>query len=150
MLIDCGLFQGTKNLRLHNWSALPVLVETLHAVILTHARLDHSGCLPVLARMGYRGPVYCTRGTRDLCEVLLRDSAKLQEEEASFANQHGFSEHHPALPLYTLEDAEKTLQLLVPSEFDVPKQLNGQRASGYCRPGTFWAPTASWFAWRAR
>ncbi|MCX4145147.1 MULTISPECIES: MBL fold metallo-hydrolase RNA specificity domain-containing protein [Paraburkholderia] len=126
VLIDCGLFQGTKNLRLLNWSAFPVPVESLDAVILTHAHLDHSGYLPVLARMGYRGPVYCTRGTRDLCEVLLRDSAKLQEEEAAFANRHGFSKHHPALPLYTLEDAEKALQLLVPREFDVPKQLNEQ------------------------
>ncbi|MFM0080694.1 MBL fold metallo-hydrolase [Paraburkholderia sediminicola] len=124
VLIDCGLFQGTKNLRLLNWSAFPVPVESLDAVILTHAHLDHSGYLPVLARMGYREPVYCTRGTRDLCEVLLRDSAKLQEEEAAFANRHGFSKHHPALPLYTLEDAEKALQLLVPREFDIPKQLN--------------------------
>ncbi|MFL9913754.1 MBL fold metallo-hydrolase RNA specificity domain-containing protein [Paraburkholderia sp. RL17-337-BIB-A] len=126
VLIDCGLFQGTKNLRLRNWGAFPVPVETLDAVILTHAHLDHSGYLPVLARMGYRGPVYCTRGTRDLCEVMLRDSARLQEEEAAFANRHGFSKHHPALPLYTLEDAEKALQLLVPREFDVPKRLNEQ------------------------
>lgn len=126
VLIDCGLFQGTKNLRLRNWAAFPVPVETLDAVILTHAHLDHSGYLPVLARMGYRGPVYCSRGTRELCEVLLRDSARLQEEEAAFANRHGFSKHHPALPLYTLDDAEKALQLLVPREFDVPKQLNKQ------------------------
>jgi metallo-beta-lactamase family protein len=124
LLIDCGLFQGTEDLRLRNWNALPVVIDTLDGIILTHAHLDHSGYLPVLARMGYRGPVYCTSGTRDLCEVLLRDSAKLQEEEADFANRHGFSKHHPALPLYTLKDAEDALRLLVPSDFDVPKRLN--------------------------
>ena len=124
LLIDCGLFQGTKNLRLRNWNPLPVPIDTLDGIILTHAHLDHSGYLPVLARMGYRGPVYCTSGTRDLCEVLLRDSAKLQEEEADFANRHGFSKHHPALPLYALKDAEDALRLLVPRDFDVPKRLN--------------------------
>lgn len=124
ILIDCGLFQGTKNQRLRNWNPLPIDVGTLDAVILTHAHLDHSGYLPVLVRMGYRGPVYCTRGTRDLCQVMLRDSARLQEEEAAYANRHGLSKHHPALPLYTLEDAEKALELLEPRDFDVPKQLN--------------------------
>ena len=122
VLIDCGLFQGTKNLRLRNWNPLPIDVGTLDAVILTHAHLDHSGYLPVLVRMGYRGPVYCTRGTRDLCRIMLRDSARLQEEEAAYANRHGLSKHHPALPLYTLEDAENALELLEPREFDVPKQ----------------------------
>jgi metallo-beta-lactamase family protein len=124
LLIDCGMFQGTKNLRLRNWNALPVPIDKLDGVILTHAHLDHSGYLPVLARMGYRGPIYCTSGTRDLCEVMLRDSAKLQEEEADFANRHGFSKHHPALPLYTLKDAEDTIRLLVPRDFDVPMMLN--------------------------
>lgn len=126
ILIDCGLFQGTKNLRLHNWSPLPIDVSTLDAVILTHAHLDHSGYLPVLARMGYRGPVYCTRGTRDLCQIMLRDSARLQEEEAAYANRHGWSKHHPALPLYTTHDAENALELLEPREFDTPKQLNNR------------------------
>jgi len=124
VLIDCGLFQGPKNLRLRNWGALPVPATSIDAVILTHAHLDHSGYLPLLARMGYRGPVYCTTGTRDLCGVMLRDSAKLQEEEADFANRHGYSKHHPALPLYTLEDAEAALLLLVPRAFDTPTILN--------------------------
>ncbi|QCP49884.1 MBL fold metallo-hydrolase [Trinickia violacea] len=123
LLIDCGLFQGTKNLRLRNWAPLPVPVDTLDAVILTHAHLDHSGYLPVLARMGYRGPVYATSGTVDLCGVMLRDSAKLQEEEADFANRHGFSKHHPALPLYTMEDTERVLRQLVPCDFDNPVML---------------------------
>jgi len=124
ILIDCGLFQGTKNLRLHNWRPLPVDIHTLDAVVLTHAHLDHSGYLPVLVRAGYRGPIYCTRGTRDLCQIMLRDSARLQEEEAAYANRHGLSKHHPALPLYTLDDAERALELLEPRDFDVPKRLN--------------------------
>jgi len=124
ILIDCGLFQGTKNLRLRNWNPLPVDVGTLDAVILTHAHLDHCGYLPVLPRLGYRGPVYCTRGTRDLCEIMLRYSARLQEEEAAYANRHGQSKHHPALPLYTVQDAERALELLNARDFDVPKQLS--------------------------
>lgn len=123
VLIDCGMFEGTKNLRLRNWAPLPIAVDTLDAVILTHAHIDHSGYLPVLARMGYRGPVYATTGTVDLCGVMLRDSAKLQEEEADFANRHGYSKHHPALPLYTHDDAERVLRQLVPCEFDVPVTL---------------------------
>lgn len=130
LLIDCGLFQGTKNLRLRNWAPLPVPVDTLDAVILTHAHLDHSGYLPVLARMGYRGPVYGTSGTVDLCGVLLRDSAKLQEEEADFANRHGFSKHHPALALYTMDDAERVLKQLVPCDFDQPVRL--QNGVSFC------------------
>ncbi|CAB3659123.1 MBL fold metallo-hydrolase RNA specificity domain-containing protein [Trinickia soli] len=124
ILIDCGLFEGTKNLRLRNWAPLPIQVDTIDAVILTHAHIDHSGYLPVLARMGYRGPVYGTSGTTDLCGVMLRDSAKLQEEEADFANRHGYSKHHPALPLYTLDDAERVLKQLVPCEFNDSVKLN--------------------------
>lgn len=127
ILIDCGLFQGTKNLRLRNWNPLPTPVDTLDAVILTHAHLDHTGYLPVLARSGYRGPVYCTPGTADLCDIMLRDSAHLKEEEADFANRHGFSKHKPALPLYTLDDAQHALRLMVPREFDVPTPLNEHR-----------------------
>jgi metallo-beta-lactamase family protein len=124
VLIDCGLFQGTRNLRLRNWAPLPFPADTLDAVILTHAHIDHCGYLPVLTRNGYRGPVYCTPGTADLCGVMLRDSARLQEEDAAFANRHGFSKHHPALPLYTLEDAEAALRLIGPREFDTPVSLD--------------------------
>lgn len=126
VLIDCGLFEGTKNLRLRNWAPPPLAVDTLDAVILTHAHIDHSGYLPVLARMGYRGPVYATSGTVDLCGVMLRDSAKLQEEEAEFANRHAYSKHHPALPLYTLDDTERVLKQLVPCEFNTPVTLADQ------------------------
>lgn len=126
VLIDCGLFQGTKNLRLRNWEPLPFPAGSLDAVILTHAHIDHCGYLPVLARNGYRGPVYCTPGTAELCGVMLRDSARLQEEDAAFANRHGYSKHHPALPLYTMEDAERALRLIGPRDFDEPMALNDQ------------------------
>jgi metallo-beta-lactamase family protein len=123
VLVDCGLFQGVKNLRLRNWAPLPAPADSIDAVILTHAHIDHSGYLPLLVRNGFRGPVYCTPGTADLCELLLRDSARLQEEEADFANRHGFSKHRPALPLYTLDDAQRALQRLAPRAFDEPVNL---------------------------
>jgi metallo-beta-lactamase family protein len=117
ILIDCGLFQGYKQLRLRNWSPLPFNAKDIDVVILTHAHIDHSGYLPMLVKKGFKGPVYCTSATRDLCEVLLRDSAKLQEEEALYLNKHRFSKHKPALPLYTLDDAERSLELLQPVEY---------------------------------
>jgi metallo-beta-lactamase family protein len=110
VLVDCGLFQGYKQLRLRNWAELPVPPLSIDAVVLTHAHLDHSGWLPVLVRRGFRGKVYSTRATRDLCRILLLDAAHLQEEEAEYANRHGFSRHHPALPLFTREDALACLQ----------------------------------------
>ena len=109
LLLDCGLFQGVKALRLRNWAALPTSPATLGAVVLSHAHIDHSGYLPRLCRDGFTGPVYCTRGTRDLLAVMLPDSAHLQEEEAAYANRHRTSTHDPALPLYTIADAERAL-----------------------------------------
>jgi len=123
ILVDCGLFQGAKHLRLRNWSPLPVAADSLGAVLLTHAHIDHCGYLPVLARNGFRGPVYCTPATAELCELMLRDSARLQEEDAAFANRHGYSRHHPALPLYDSADAERAIHLLVPRAFDLPVEL---------------------------
>lgn len=125
VLIDCGLFQGTKNLRLRNWNPLPLAPDTLDAVVLTHAHIDHTGYLPVLVREGYRGPVYCTAATAELCDIMLRDSARLQEEEAEFANRHGYSKHHPAQPLYTLDDAQRALRLLKPVALDECTTLGG-------------------------
>lgn len=116
VLIDCGLFQGYKQLRLHNWDPFQLPVSDLDAIVLTHAHLDHSGYLPVLVRNGYRGPVYATPATCELVAILLLDSGRLQEEEAEFANRHGFSKHTPALPLYTEKDAERALKLLRPVE----------------------------------
>lgn len=111
-LLDCGLFQGLKEYRLRNWSPLPIQAKDLTAVILTHAHIDHSGYLPKLVRQGFQGPVYATPGSCDLLQVLLPDAAHLQEEEARYANQRGYSRHKPALPLYTVEDAHKALALL--------------------------------------
>ena len=112
LLIDCGLFQGFKQLRLRNWAPPPFDPKTLDAVILTHAHIDHSGYLPLLAKQGFRGNVYCSFATRDLCGILLPDAAHLQEEEARFANKHDFSKHHPAVPLFDAHDAAAALKLL--------------------------------------
>ena len=117
ILIDCGLFQGLKELRLRNWSPMPIPPETIDSVVLTHAHIDHSGSLPRLVAQGYQGPIYCTAGTADLCGLVLPDAAHLQEEDAKFANRRGYSKHHPALPLYTEADAAEALSRLRPSPF---------------------------------
>ena len=117
ILFDCGLFQGLKELRLRNWSPLPVPPETIDVVVLTHAHIDHIGWLPRLIAQGFKGPVYCTGGTHDLCKLVLPDAAHLQEEDAKFANQRGFSKHTPALPLYTEEDAAEALSRFTTAEF---------------------------------
>jgi len=117
VLLDCGIFQGLKELRLRNWRPFPVPVNEIHAVVLSHAHIDHIGYLPVLVRQGYRGPIFCTSATAELTRVLLRDAAHLQEEEAEWANRHGTSKHKPALPLFETEDAERTLELLEEKNF---------------------------------
>lgn len=117
VLVDCGLFQGFKRLRLRNWKPLPVAPKAIDAVVLTHAHIDHSGYLPVLVKNGYSGRVFGTEATRDLCEILLPDSGHLQEREAEFANRHGFSKHKPALPLYTQREAEAALPHFQPEDF---------------------------------
>jgi metallo-beta-lactamase family protein len=117
VLVECGLFQGPKKLRERNWRELPFDPQTLDAVVLTHAHIDHSGYLPRLCNAGYAGPVYCTPGTRDLLQLLLPDAGFLQEEEARHANRAGYSRHHPALPLYTRDDAERSLAQLVAVDF---------------------------------
>lgn len=109
VLFDCGLFQGLKELRQRNWAPLPIDPVTIDAVVLTHAHIDHTGWLPRLVGQGFKGPVYCTGGTHDLCKLVLPDAAHLQEEDAKFANNRGFSKHAPALPLYTEADAAETL-----------------------------------------
>jgi metallo-beta-lactamase family protein len=119
ILIDCGMFQGLKELRLLNWDVPPFDPQEIDAVILTHAHLDHTGYLPRLFKQGFNGPVYCTQGTSDLLELLLRDSAKLQEEEAEYAKKKGYSKHTNPLPLYSMEDAE----LVFPNVETVPFEL---------------------------
>src|SRR5262249_31072745 len=117
ILIDCGLFQGLKELRLRNWEAPPVDPKSVDAIVLTHAHIDHTGYLPRFVAQGFKGPVYATSATVDLARILLPDSAHLQEEEARFRNNHQLSKHRPALPLYTVEDALATLQLLRPVQY---------------------------------
>ena len=118
VLVDCGLFQGEKALRLRNWAPLPVHPSSLAAVVLTHAHLDHSGYVPLLVARGFSGRVHCSAGTHELCRILLPDSGRLQEEEAAFANRHGYSKHTPALPLYTEAQAQRCLGRFAPSAFD--------------------------------
>ena len=114
LLVDCGLFQGFKQLRLRNWNPMPIEAADVDAVLLTHAHLDHSGYLPLLHRQGFRGRVHATPATCDLCAILLPDSGHIQEEDAAFVNRHGYSKHAPALPLYSKHDAIVSLNLLHP------------------------------------
>jgi thymidine phosphorylase len=125
ILVDCGLFQGYKQLRLRNRAPFPVNPGSIDAVVLTHAHLDHSGYLPLLVKNGFSGPVICTEATCDLCAILLPDSGHLLEKDAEFANRHGFSKHRPALPLYTLKDAEASLRRFAPITFGTEKALPG-------------------------
>ncbi|MFD5276164.1 MBL fold metallo-hydrolase RNA specificity domain-containing protein [Pseudarthrobacter sp. NPDC058362] len=125
VLVDCGLFQGYKQLRERNRMPLHVNPASLDAVVLTHAHLDHTGYIPALVRDGFRGPVYATAGTTELCKLLLPDSGYLQEEEARYANQRGSSVHHPAVPLYTAEDAVRSLNSFRAQDFDSPFQTAG-------------------------
>lgn len=118
VLLDCGLFQGLKELRLRNWQPFPVPPSSIDAVILSHAHIDHSAYLPLLARQGFKGPVYCTSATADLLRVLLLDTAELQEEEAERANRHSYSKHKPALPLYDVKDVERALRLVVTRRYE--------------------------------
>lgn len=120
LLVDCGLFQGVKALRRRNWAGFPVEVPSIEAVVLTHAHLDHSGWLPRLVRAGFDGPVLCSEGTADLCQVLLRDSAHIHEEDARRAATAGSSRHDPPLPLYDIDDAEAALALVRPIAVDEP------------------------------
>lgn len=117
-LVDCGLFQGLKELRLKNWDKPPFSAKDINAIILTHAHIDHSGYLPLMRKNGFKGPVFCTNGTKELCEIMLPDAGKLQEEEAEYANKKGYSKHNPALPLFTVEDAEMILSQFRGYEFN--------------------------------
>jgi metallo-beta-lactamase family protein len=125
LLIDCGLFQGYKNLRVMNWEPFPFDPAGLDAVVLTHAHLDHAGALPLLVKRGFRGPVFATPSTIDVCGVLLPDSARIQEEDADYANRHKLSKHQPALPLYTEDDAKRALRRLEPLPLEQRGDLPG-------------------------
>jgi metallo-beta-lactamase family protein len=123
VLVDAGLFQGGKRDRLSNWEPFPADPATIDAVVVTHAHIDHTGWLPRLVRGGFDGPIFATRDTSALCGILLPDSAHIQEEQARFANERGFSKHHPALPLYSSDDAADTLPLFHPVAFDTPVDI---------------------------
>ena len=125
LLVDCGLFQGYKNLRVMNWEPFPFDPARLDAVVLTHAHLDHAGALPLLVKRGFRGPVFATPSTIDVCGVLLPDSARIQEEDADYANRHKLSKHQPALPLYTDDDAKRALRRLEPLPLEQRGDLPG-------------------------
>lgn len=118
LLVDCGLFQGLRELRTRNWDELPIDPASIDTVLLTHAHIDHSGYLPLLYKNGFGGKIHCTEPTLELAEILLSDSAKLQEEEAEFANKKGYSRHHPAKPLYRIQDARDVLQAFEAHPFD--------------------------------
>ena len=129
ILVDCGLFQGYKELRLKNWSAFPIDPSQIQYILLTHAHIDHSGYIPLLVKNGFRGKIICSEATRDLCAILLPDSGHLQEEEARYANLKGSSKHKPALPLYTQDEAEESLGYFQTTPFDKKIELGGLRVS---------------------
>src|SRR6476646_1354065 len=135
VLIDCGLFQGAKQWRLRNWEDTPVAAHDIDAVVLTHAHLDHCGWIPRLVKEGFKGPIYATLPTIDLCSVILPDSGHLQEEEARFHNKRQSSKHHPALPLYTLQEAEDCMHLFSPVAFGETKRLSPELAFRFVHAG---------------
>lgn len=147
LLLDCGLFQGLKTLRLRNWAPLPVDPRRIDTVVLTHAHLDHTGYLPLLVKNGFRGRVFCTPATIHLCEILLPDAGYLQEKDAEFANRHGFSKHKPALPLFTEADARLALKYLQPIAFEQEHALPGGARARLRRAGHILGAASVELAW---
>ncbi|MGE9744320.1 MBL fold metallo-hydrolase RNA specificity domain-containing protein [Bdellovibrio bacteriovorus] len=131
ILVDCGMFQGFKELRELNWEDFPFDPRDIQAVVLTHAHLDHCGALPLLVKKGFKGPIYCTEPTLELTKIILLDSAKIQEEDADYANKKGFSKHSPALALYTTEDVERTLPLLRPVNLHTQFEIGSLKVCFY-------------------
>ena len=135
VLVDCGLFQGLKELRERNWEPFPVPPSSIHTVVLTHAHLDHVGYLPRLVAQGFNGRVFCTAGTMDLSRLVLPDSARIQEEDARQANKHGYSKHTPALPLYTEVEAQRALTKLQPMGYQRPIEVAPQVSVEFMQAG---------------
>lgn len=133
VLVDCGLFQGQKEWRERNWQDLPVPGRDIDAVILTHAHLDHSGWIPRLVKQGFQGPIYATPATIDLCAILLPDAGHLQEEDAAFHNRFKTSKHDPALPLYTMQEAQNCLALFKPVNFGENQELSEELSFRFVR-----------------
>lgn len=135
ILIDCGLFQGLKELRRRNWEKFPVNPAEIDAIVLTHAHIDHSGYIPLLIKNGFKGPVYCTPATFDLCGILLPDCGRIQEGDAERANRYGYTKHKPALPLYTEEDAYAALEQFKIIDFGQKKALSEFLSVSFSRAG---------------
>lgn len=135
VLVDCGLFQGLKELRERNWQSLPVEPKSLDAVVITHAHIDHTGYLPRLVKDGYKGRIFCTPGTADLCRIMLPDSGRLAEDDAREANRDGYTKHAPALPLFTEDDAFQALTHLQPVGYDRPVPINGAGTLSFADAG---------------
>lgn len=135
ILLDCGLFQGLSELRRRNWNDLPVHPRNIDAVVLTHAHLDHSGYLPLLVKNGFKGRIYCTSATFDLCKILLPDSGFLQEEDARYAKKHNYSKHRDPKPLYTQKDAINTFKYFTTVDFNKEIKINDDFSFSYIRAG---------------
>lgn len=137
VLVDCGMFQGLKELRERNWQEPPFDPRAIDSVLITHAHIDHTGYLPRLVKQGFKGPVYCSRGTAELLKILLPDAGRLQEEDADYRNRHKLTKHTPALPLYTEDDAFASIELIKPlpntgEALDVAKGIRaGFRIAGH-------------------
>jgi metallo-beta-lactamase family protein len=150
ILVDCGLFQGLKVLRERNWAPFPVDPRSIDAVVLTHAHLDHSGYLPKLVRERFSGPIYCSSATADLCDILLKDSAQIAEKDAEYANRKGHSKHKPALPLYTMRDAERALKQLRPIEFAADESIGEGAELRLRRAGHILGAATAELRWHGR
>ena len=136
LLIDCGLFQGEKELRLRNWNPLPIPPSSLQWLVLTHAHLDHTGYVPRLVKDGFRGQIYASSATVDLSKFVLPDSGHLQEEDAAYANKKGFSKHDPVLSLYTYDEAVKSLESFRAIDESNPLELSCTLRCVASPPGT--------------
>ncbi|HMA10906.1 MAG TPA: MBL fold metallo-hydrolase, partial [Steroidobacteraceae bacterium] len=150
LLVDCGLFQGLKALREANWRPLPVDADTIDAIVLTHAHLDHSGYLPRLLKDGFRGPIYMSAATAAVAELILLDSAHIQERDAEAANRHGYSKHKPALPLYTVRDAERVIELFKTIDFHRSFALPGGAQVLLRRAGHILGAATAEISWHGR
>lgn len=135
VVVDCGMFQGERRLREMNWLPSPFRPNEASAALLTHAHVDHSGLLPRFVKEGFRGPIYTTPATAEMARILLLDSAKLQEEDAEYANRKGFSRHHPALPLYTERDVERTMARFKAAQYRQEVHLSAELSARFLNAG---------------
>jgi metallo-beta-lactamase family protein len=138
LLVEAGMFQGLKELRLKNWEPFPIYPAEINAIIITHAHLDHSGFLPKLVRDGFNGKIYLTEDTGKLVEIVLRDSARIQMEDAKYAEKKGYSKHEKPEALYNIEDANKTITKFAPVEFHQPTAISPEVTATFIAADIFW------------